>query len=132
MARIQTKTYETSYAQRAQVGRIVVQPGKSLEEAEHHRYEVVRDYHIPVGNPNIEAMLRESSYQGDNYMIGNPVCNLPIFPDPVILKTEVITIEGVHAQGTHTLITTEDNDVIKNAKSTGGQLFDLPEEIVAI
>lgn len=120
---IQTATYEISFYQRAQPNRIVYEPGKTLADCEHHRYEVVRDYHIPVGNPSIESMLRESYHWKDQFTIGNPIMGAAVFPTPVVLKTTVTTVTTAKAEGTHVLQETELVDIEKASKPQGGHAF---------
>jgi len=120
---IQTATYEISFYQRAQPDRIVYEHGKTEKDCEHHRYEVVRDYHVPVGNPAIEQMLRDNYHWNDQFTLGNPVLGLPVFPIPVVKKTTQITVVTAHATGTHTLIETETVDTERLSKPQGGNAF---------
>lgn len=121
---IQTSTYEISFYQRAQPSRTVYEPGKTEANCEHHRYEVVRDYHIPVGNPAIEQALRDSYHWNDHFTLGNPVLGLPQFPVPVVIKTTTTTVTTAKAEGTHTLVETENIDIERYSKPQGGHAFD--------
>lgn len=126
---IQIKTYEIDHRQSAQAGRLYYEPGKRPSECEHHRYESMRDYHVPVGNPNIEALLRNGYFQADCYTLGNPMLGKTVPPTPKVLSTKVVTVTQVGVQGTHTVINTESMDTTSFQKSQGGHGFD-PEVII--
>lgn len=128
-ASVMVKQYEKDYAQRApsQLGRTVFTPGKLHTNS--REGEVKKDYHVPVGNPNIEGDLADNYYHGFYIDYAIPVTSTVTTPEPVILKTNTEVIQEAGIEGTYVYKNMENIDIHKYEKSTGGFFFDSPIEV---
>lgn len=126
--KVKVKQYETDYAQRApsQIERKVYTPGQLHVNS--REWELKRDYHVPVGNPNIEAALAANYHHGYFIDFAVPVTSTSVYPAPIVLSEKTYDIKEVGVESVYTAYDMADIDIHKFEKPTGGFFFDSPVE----
>jgi hypothetical protein len=129
MSLVREKVYLISDRQKTFPGRKYNEPGKLPSESDPNHYDATKDYHIPIGNPNIEAAARASGWYAFYWDLnptsrGVPVCGQPKFPVPIVSETEVSSVDDYDRSGTHTTVRTVNVDIHRQSKDQGGYGFD--------
>lgn len=131
MALIEEKFYEINHIQKANPNRKYNEPGKLAADCDPNHYDVTKDYHIPLGNPALDAMVRDNGYHHSYFWNqsaskGVTSCDGIKFPTPIVTGTKVTTIQQPGTDSTHEVTETLSVDIHKQAKAIGGYGFDTP------
>ena len=129
MAKLTVKRYATPPEQRrgSYAAQTVFEPGKLPAESDPYMKSISASYHMPFGEPEIDALYRERGFVLETTDLATGLKGDPELPEPIVLKTVSTDAEEGVLQSTSTLVITDPVFAHSYAKNTGGHGIDVED-----